>query len=314
MLDGHGYTPWHARSRTSSAATGPGRFRQDHRRHQQGHRRGDRHRAPEAGRAETERAIAAAAGGVPGIPRHGPDGPLSRCCGSLHDALMDNQRRRWRELLTVEMGKPLAEAKGEIAIGAQYVRWFAEEARRAKGEIVPAGVNGRRILVTKHAIGVVGMITPWNFPSSMLARKIAPALAAGCTVVAKPATADALFRPRLGRALRGGRVFRGRGQRRDRLGARDRGRDDGQRGGSQDHLHRLHRGRQGADPPAAPTRSRRSRWSWAATRPSSSSTMPIWTRRSRARWCRSSAMRARPASAPTASTCRRASMTPSSRS
>jgi succinate-semialdehyde dehydrogenase/glutarate-semialdehyde dehydrogenase len=91
--------------------------------------------------------------------------------------------------LTVEMGKPLAEAMGEIAIGAQYVRWFAEEARRAKGEIVPPGVNGRRILVTRHPVGVVGMITPWNFPSSMLARKVAPALAVGCTVVAKPATA-----------------------------------------------------------------------------------------------------------------------------
>ncbi len=112
-------------------------------------------------------------------------------CGllwKLHDALMDHQKDL-AELLTVEMGKPMAESMGEIAIGAQYVRWFAEEARRSKGEIVPAGVNGRRILVTKHAIGVVGMITPWNFPSSMLARKIAPALAVGCTVVAKPATA-----------------------------------------------------------------------------------------------------------------------------
>jgi succinate-semialdehyde dehydrogenase/glutarate-semialdehyde dehydrogenase len=78
---------------------------------------------------------------------------------------------------------------GEIAIGAAYVRWFAEEVRRAKGEIVPAPGNDRRILVTKHPIGVVGMITPWNFPSSMLARKVAPALALGCTVVAKPATA-----------------------------------------------------------------------------------------------------------------------------
>ena len=103
----------------------------------------------------------------------------------LHDALMDNQQSL-AALLTAEMGKPLAEAMGEIAIGAQYVRWYAEEVRRAKGELVPAGVNGRRIMVTKHPVGVVGMITPWNFPSSMLARKIAPALAVGCTVVAKP--------------------------------------------------------------------------------------------------------------------------------
>ena len=142
---------------------------------------------PACGTTETERAIAAASAAFPDFR----DTPLMERCGllwKLHDALMDNQAAL-AELLTIEMGKPLAEAMGEIAIGAQYVRWFAEEARRAKGEIVPAGANGRRILVTKHAVGVVGMITPWNFPSSMLARKIAPALAVGCTVVAKPATA-----------------------------------------------------------------------------------------------------------------------------
>lgn len=142
---------------------------------------------PNCGTAETERAIAAAQGAF------GDFAAMSLMdrvglLWKLHDALMDNQDAL-AELLTVEMGKPLAEAKGEIGIGAQYVRWFAEEARRAKGEIVPAGVSGRRILVTKHPVGVVGMITPWNFPSSMLARKIAPALAAGCPVVAKPATA-----------------------------------------------------------------------------------------------------------------------------
>ncbi|WP_341862774.1 NAD-dependent succinate-semialdehyde dehydrogenase [Gymnodinialimonas sp. 57CJ19] len=142
---------------------------------------------PNCGTAETERAIAAAQGAFGDFAAM----PLMDRVGllwKLHDALMDNQDAL-AELLTIEMGKPLAEAKGEIGIGAQYVRWFAEEARRAKGEIVPAGVNGRRILVTKHPVGVVGMITPWNFPSSMLARKIAPALAAGCPVVAKPATA-----------------------------------------------------------------------------------------------------------------------------
>ena len=142
---------------------------------------------PKGGKAEAERAIKAAVAAFPG---YRDTSLMDRCAllWKLHDALMDNQKDL-AELLTVEMGKPLAESMGEIAIGAQYVRWFAEEARRAKGEIVPAGVNGRRILVTKHAIGVVGMITPWNFPSSMLARKIAPALAVGCTVVAKPATA-----------------------------------------------------------------------------------------------------------------------------
>ena len=140
---------------------------------------------PNVGEAETMRAIDAAHAA---FPEFAAMDLMSRVglLWKLHDALMDNQQSL-AELLTIEMGKPLAEAKGEIAIGAQYVRWFAEEARRAKGEVVPAGVNGRRILVTKHPVGVVGMISPWNFPSSMLARKIAPALSVGCTVVAKPA-------------------------------------------------------------------------------------------------------------------------------
>ncbi len=106
----------------------------------------------------------------------------------LHDALMDNQEPL-AQLLTAEQGKPVAEARGEIAIGAAYIRWFAEEVRRAKGEIVPAPTADRRLMVTRHPVGVVAAITPWNFPSSMLARKLGPALAAGCTVVAKPATA-----------------------------------------------------------------------------------------------------------------------------
>ena len=139
---------------------------------------------PKSGHSETMRAIDAAHAAFPAFAAMDLMGRLA-LLWKLHDALMDNQDSL-AELLTREMGKPLADAKGEIAIGAQYLRWYAEEARRVKGEIVPAGVNGRRILVTKHPVGVVGMITPWNFPSSMLARKLAPALAVGCTVVAKP--------------------------------------------------------------------------------------------------------------------------------
>ncbi len=105
----------------------------------------------------------------------------------LHDCLMDHQEAL-AELLTLEQGKPLAEARGEIAIGAAYIRWFAEEIRRLKGEIIPAPLGQNRFLTTYHPIGVVGAITPWNFPSSMLARKLGPALAAGCTVVAKPSS------------------------------------------------------------------------------------------------------------------------------
>ncbi len=142
---------------------------------------------PNSGTAETERAIAAAAAAF----KDWSTSNLSLRVGllqKLHDALMDNQEPL-AQLLTAEQGKPLAEARGEIAIGAAYIRWFAEEVRRAKGEIVPAPTSDRRLLVTRHPVGVVGAITPWNFPSSMLARKLGPALAAGCTVVAKPATA-----------------------------------------------------------------------------------------------------------------------------
>jgi succinate-semialdehyde dehydrogenase/glutarate-semialdehyde dehydrogenase len=91
------------------------------------------------------------------------------------------------QILTAEQGKPLAEAAGEIAYGANYVEWFAEEAKRVYGDTIQPPSNSQRIVVIKQPVGVVGCITPWNFPNAMLARKIAPALAAGCTVVCKPA-------------------------------------------------------------------------------------------------------------------------------
>jgi len=106
--------------------------------------------------------------------------------------------RKWFELmlanvddlaliLTSEQGKPLAESKGEVTIGAAYVEWFAEEARRVYGDVIPTISNDRRLVVVKEPVGVCAAITPWNFPSSMITRKVAPALAAGCTVVIKPA-------------------------------------------------------------------------------------------------------------------------------
>jgi len=90
-------------------------------------------------------------------------------------------------ILTAEMGKPLAEAKGEIAYGASFVEWFAEEAKRVYGETIPGHQRDKRITVIKQPIGVVGSITPWNFPNAMITRKCAPALAAGCGFVARPA-------------------------------------------------------------------------------------------------------------------------------
>lgn len=90
-------------------------------------------------------------------------------------------------IMTLEQGKPLAEAKGEIEYGASYVEWFAEEAKRIYGDTIPGHQADKRIMVIKQPVGVVGTITPWNFPTAMLARKLAPALAVGCTVVSKPA-------------------------------------------------------------------------------------------------------------------------------
>ncbi|CAL92839.1 NAD-dependent succinate-semialdehyde dehydrogenase [Azoarcus olearius] len=90
-------------------------------------------------------------------------------------------------LISREQGKPLAEGRGEVLYAASYVEWFAEEAARSHGEVIPEPVRGRKMLMVKEPVGVVAAITPWNFPAAMIARKIAPALAAGCTVVAKPA-------------------------------------------------------------------------------------------------------------------------------
>jgi succinate-semialdehyde dehydrogenase/glutarate-semialdehyde dehydrogenase len=90
-------------------------------------------------------------------------------------------------IISLEQGKPLAESRDEVAYGASYVEWFAEEAVRAYGDIIPAPGPNRKLMVVKEPIGIVAAVTPWNFPLAMLARKIAPALAAGCTVVAKPA-------------------------------------------------------------------------------------------------------------------------------
>jgi succinate-semialdehyde dehydrogenase/glutarate-semialdehyde dehydrogenase len=107
--------------------------------------------------------------------------------------------RRWHDLIllnaadlailmTAEQGKPLAESKGEIAYAASFVEWFAEEAKRVYGDVIPGHQADKRILVLRQPVGVVAAITPWNFPAAMITRKVAPALAAGCTVVCKPAT------------------------------------------------------------------------------------------------------------------------------
>ena len=96
------------------------------------------------------------------------------------------------QLMTAEQGKPLAEAKGEVIYGASFVEWFAEEAKRVYGDVIPAPMAGRKLFVFKEPIGVAAAITPWNFPLAMITRKCAPAIAAGCTVIVKPAEATPL--------------------------------------------------------------------------------------------------------------------------
>lgn len=104
----------------------------------------------------------------------------------IHEAIVRNADRLAR-LLSEEQGKPVAEAKGEVLLGAEYLLWYAEEGRRIYGEQIPSNSPQSRVWVLRQPVGVVAAITPWNFPSAMIARKIAPALAAGCTVVVKPA-------------------------------------------------------------------------------------------------------------------------------
>ncbi|KKC41448.1 succinate-semialdehyde dehydrogenase [Devosia epidermidihirudinis] len=140
---------------------------------------------PEGGTAETRRAIEAAQKAFLSY-RKTTAAERATMMRRLHDLLLEN-REELAVLLTSEQGKPLAEARAEIGASAAYILWFAEEARRVYGDTIPSPWRDRRIAVQHQPVGVVGAITPWNFPSSMLARKLGPALAAGCTVVAKPA-------------------------------------------------------------------------------------------------------------------------------
>ena len=141
---------------------------------------------PNSGVAETRRAIEAADAAFVDF-RQTTANQRAAWLRKMHDVMLDNQAEL-AQILTMEQGKPLAEAQGEIGIGAAYLLWFAEEARRIYGEIVPSPWKDKKIMVNRYPVGVVAAITPWNFPSSMLARKIGPAIAAGCTSVVKPAS------------------------------------------------------------------------------------------------------------------------------
>ena len=141
---------------------------------------------PDLGTDDTRRAIASASAALPAW-RDRLAGDRARLLRRWFDLVMANQEDL-ALILTAEQGKPLAESRGEIAYAAAFIEWFAEEARRVYGEVIPSHRSDSRIVVVRQPVGVVAAITPWNFPAAMITRKAAPALAAGCTMVLKPAT------------------------------------------------------------------------------------------------------------------------------
>lgn len=142
---------------------------------------------PKMGADETARAIDAAEAALPAW-RAKTAGERAKLMRKLYELMLQHQDDLG-ELLSREQGKPLAEGKGEIAYGASFIEWFAEEGKRAYGDVIPGHAADRRIVVIKQGVGVVAAITPWNFPNAMITRKLGPALAAGCTIVIKPASA-----------------------------------------------------------------------------------------------------------------------------
>ncbi len=200
---------------------------------------------PRMGGAETRRAIAAAQAALTGW--------RSRTAGERACIL-----RRWADLMLAhrsdlahimsrEQGKPLAEADGEIAYAASFIEWFGEEAKRVDGEVLQAQRPGQRMLVLRQPVGVCAAITPWNFPAAMITRKVGPALAAGCTIVVKPAELTPLTALALGVLAEEAGVPPGRAPVRDRRPAGHRRRAVRKRCGAQAQFHRLHRGRPAPD-------------------------------------------------------------------
>jgi succinate-semialdehyde dehydrogenase/glutarate-semialdehyde dehydrogenase len=140
---------------------------------------------PDAGTAEARRAVEAAHRAFPGWRARTAE-DRGRIMRRWFELMMTHQEDLAR-LMTSEQGKPLTESRGEIAYAASFIEWFAEEARRVYGDVIPSPWPDKRIVVTREPVGVCAAITPWNFPAAMITRKVAPALAAGCTIVVKPA-------------------------------------------------------------------------------------------------------------------------------
>lgn len=262
---------------------------------------------PNLGVAETTAAIYAADQALPAW-RALTAKERSARLRAWYELIMANQKDL-AKLMTSEQGKPLAEARGEVAYGASFIEWFAEEAKRVYGDVIPAHGPDKRIVTLKQPIGVVAAITPWNFPIAMITRKAGPALAAGCTIVVKPGEHTPLSALALAELSRQAGIPAGVFNVVTTLKSPVVGKvlcnDSRVRKlsftGSTPVGKLLMR--QCADTV------KKSPWSWVATRPLSCSTMPIWTPRLPASWPPSSAMPVRPACAPIASWCRMASTT-----
>lgn len=140
---------------------------------------------PNMGMSETQRAIDAASQALPNW-RAMTAAQRSTLLKAWHHLILDN-KTALAQIMTAEQGKPQTEAEGEIVYAASFIEWFAEQAKRTNGEIIPSPTTDKRLMVIRQGVGVCAAITPWNFPAAMITRKAGPALAAGCTMVIKPA-------------------------------------------------------------------------------------------------------------------------------
>ena len=200
---------------------------------------------PKLGEAETRRAIEAANAALPAW-RAKTAKERSAILRKWFDLMMANQEDL-AILMTVEQGKPLAESRGEIAYGASFIEWFAEEAKRVYGDTIPSQSPDRRIVVIKQPIGVCAAVTPWNFPNAMITRKAGPGARRRLHDGDQARVDDAVFGARAVRARRARGHPQRRDQRRDRFGRPDRRGAHDEPDRAQVHVHRLDRGRQAAD-------------------------------------------------------------------
>ncbi|CAG4929584.1 unnamed protein product [Acidocella sp. C78] len=229
-------------------------------------------RVPAMGEAETRRAIEAAGRALAGW-RAMLAKERAAILRRLFELMMANQDDLGA-IMTAEQGKPLAEAKGEIAYAAGFIEWFAEEGKRIYGDTIPQNAPGRRIIVQKQPIGVFAAVTPWNFPAAMITRKAGPGWAAGCTGVIRPASqtpfsalAIAVLAERAGMPAGVCNIITGPSGRWGPNSPRTRSCGNS----PSPAAPRLAR----SCSPSARRRSRRRRWNWAATRRSSCLTTPI---------------------------------------